>query len=108
MTATATTRNRKMKLAAVTAASVVVLLGLMLPPLVLATSTDAVGLVLLALAEYALAGYAVAHIGGGRVRSTLRGPTGYVCRHCGTDMTVSLCTRGHTHEAGVYGSGGSA
>ena len=107
MTATATTRNLKMKLAAVTAASVVVLLGLMLPPLVLATSTDAVGLVLLALAEYALAGYAVAHIGG-RVGSALRKPAGYVCRHCGTDMTVSLCTQGHTHEAGVYGSGGSA
>ncbi|HZM64788.1 MAG TPA: hypothetical protein VFC16_00620 [Nakamurella sp.] len=80
---------------------------LMVPPLALASLTDEVWLVLLALAEFAFAAYAAARIGA-RARRALLGPTGYVCRHCGTDMTVSLCARGHTHEALVPSGGGDA
>ena len=91
-----TTRNRKMKMAALTVTQVV---ALAVPPLALLWFTDAVWLVLLALASYVVAGL---------VRRALRGPTGYVCRYCGTDMTASVCVMGHTHEAITVSPGGAA
>ena len=106
---TSTTWNRRLKITALTVTQFAVLMALAaaFATFALGSFPGAEWLVLLAAAELALASYAVAHLGG-RARSALRGPTGYVCRHCGTDMTVSLCAMGHTHEAITVGPGGAS
>ena len=105
---TRTEWNQKLKIAALNGTLFVVVLALAAPFFVLGAHTSNVLLVLLAAASYALAAYGLGHLRRLAGRA-LRGPTGYVCRHCGADMTVKLCAVGHTHElVAVDRRGGAA